>query len=120
MDMLVYFIGVVLCISLVAFILLYISKLWQIKRNLEKFLYDLKNLDKQFHILESVAQSGDENMKDKRKNPVHICENCQNLRTYVPAKSDRIFVFRCVLHSRDVNVDETCGDFKKDLMKWRI
>ena len=119
-QMTLYIIGVTLCTVITVFISLYLVKLWQIKTILEKFLRDLKNLDKQLNCLEtsSATPLADE-IHDKQK-PVTVCENCQSLKLFVPPDYSKLFLFWCSLHDREVDACDSCPSFRMDLFKWKI
>ncbi len=119
-QLVLYFIGITLCTMISVFIALYLVKLWQIKSSLERFLRDLKNLDRQLNVLDTVSAHHPENDDREEHKPSNVCENCQNLKLFVPPDHDKVFLLWCSLHDREVESNDTCMSFKMDLFKWKI
>jgi len=116
----VHLFAIVLSILLTVLIFIQVRRLWRIKTNLQKFLFDLQSLNENLQlVMKGVKKTSEmQILKDSIKK--HVCKYCENRVTFIDPHSPDLFFYKCKLNSVDIELTDTCEKFKKDLQRYRI
>src|SRR4030042_1646316 len=100
-------IGIIIVSVFITFLIsLQARRMWKVKSELEKFLSNLKELNRNVKkIMDSSAKNKYKSFKELINNEQKICENCKNRTTFIDFSFDNIFYYKCRLNNKEIELN---------------
>ena len=115
-------IGIITISIFITFLIsLQAKKMWKIKSELERFLSNLKELNRSVKkIMDSSAKNKYKSFNELIGNEQKICESCKNRTTFIDFSFNNIFYYKCKLNNKEIKLSHTCKSYQKDLQNSKI